>query len=98
MATWFTWLVAEDTSLMEPWIRSTKRLNALASSPNSSWAWIARRRVRSPSPWAMSCMARPIMCSGCISTRISMPRRIMMITTAITVAMMAEARNSLSIP
>ncbi|MNR68228.1 hypothetical protein D3C85_1926590 [compost metagenome] len=42
-------------------------------------------------------MARPMVSSGCISTRISMPSRAMMNTTAITMAISAEVRNSLSI-
>ncbi|MNG26306.1 hypothetical protein D3C84_1112750 [compost metagenome] len=71
-------------------------MKAVASSPNSSVEWIARRLVRSPSPWAMSCMALPITCSGCISRRISMLSNRMISTTAMTVATMAEARNSLS--
>ncbi|MNH38382.1 hypothetical protein D3C77_378300 [compost metagenome] len=55
-----------------------------------------RRRVRSPSPSAMSCIARPMTCSGSISTRISRPSKAMMISTAITVATIAEVRSSLS--
>ena len=34
--------------------------------------------------------------SGCIRKLISMPSKVMMITTAITMAMIAEVRNSLS--
>ncbi|MNR45231.1 hypothetical protein D3C85_1640540 [compost metagenome] len=45
----------------------------------------------------MSCMARPMVSSGCINRLISMPSSTMMITTAITMAMIAEVRNSLSI-
>ncbi|MNI73765.1 hypothetical protein D3C73_1297950 [compost metagenome] len=96
-ATSLTWPVAEDTSLIEVWMRSTKRLNDRPSAPNSSWPWMARRLVRSPSPSAMSCMARPMVSSGCIRKLISMPSKVMMISTAITMAMIAEVRNSLSI-
>ncbi|MOA37680.1 hypothetical protein D3C78_1592970 [compost metagenome] len=96
LATSLSWRVAEDTSRIEPWIRSTKRLKASASSPNSSLVCIARRLVRSPSPWAMSCMAQPRVRSGFISTRISMLNRKMMQTTTTSVAMSAEVRNSLS--
>ncbi|MNN27565.1 hypothetical protein D3C81_1411040 [compost metagenome] len=78
-------------------MRSTKRLNEVPSAPNSSLPWITRRLVRSPSPSAMSCIARPMVSNGCISTRMSMPSRAMMITTAITMAISAEVRNSLSI-
>lgn len=34
-------------------MRSTKRLNAVASSPSSSLDWTCRRLVRSPSPFAL---------------------------------------------
>ncbi|MCY1372678.1 hypothetical protein D9M69_599040 [compost metagenome] len=36
-ATSLTWPVAEDTSMIEVWMRSTKRLNDSPSAPNSSW-------------------------------------------------------------
>ncbi len=85
--------VAEDTSRMEPWMRSTKRLKAPASWPNSSFDCTARRRVRSPSPSAMLAMARPMSVSGRISTRISMPSRVMMNSTATAVATKAEVRK-----
>ncbi len=96
-ATSCSWRAVPATSRIDSWIRSTKRLKALANVPNSSLLVTRRRLVRSPSPWAMSCMARPMSVSGCISTRISMPRRSMMPTTAISVATIAEVRNSLSI-
>jgi methyl-accepting chemotaxis protein len=95
-ATSLTRVVAEDTSRIEAWMRSTKRLKACASSPNSSAAWIWMRRVRSPSPWAMSRMAAPSWVSGRISTRISTPSRHTISTTATSVATSAEARNSRS--
>ncbi|MNL09590.1 hypothetical protein D3C87_1303570 [compost metagenome] len=47
-----------------PWILSTKRLNEPASSPSSSWLVMVRRRVRSPSPAAMSSRLAFIKCSG----------------------------------
>ncbi|MCY1460677.1 hypothetical protein D9M71_782540 [compost metagenome] len=88
--------VAEDTSLIEAWMRSTKRLNEVASSPNSSLFCTVRRRVRSPSPSAMSRMARPMVVSGLISTGISRPSRPAMAATAMSMAMIAEVRNWLS--
>ena len=65
-------------------------VEGMARTPNSSLLVTLRRLVRSPSPWAMSCMARPMSVSGCISTRISMPRRRTMATTAISAATIAE--------
>ncbi|CRR02102.1 hypothetical protein PAERUG_P45_London_17_VIM_2_12_12_03082 [Pseudomonas aeruginosa] len=47
-----------------PWIFSTKRLKEPASSPSSSWLVTGRRRVRSPSPAAMSSRFWRIWCNG----------------------------------
>ncbi|MNZ83789.1 hypothetical protein D3C78_1025260 [compost metagenome] len=74
-------------------MRSTKWLNEVASSPNSSLRCTSRRRVRSPSPSAMSRMARPMVVSGRISTGISKPSSPAMAATAMTMAMIAEVRN-----
>ncbi|MNT48275.1 hypothetical protein D3C72_1850470 [compost metagenome] len=92
----FTWAVADDTSRIDSWMRSTNLLNEAASVPNSSTPCTLRRRVRSLSPAAMSCMARPITCRGIIRTRISRPSRAMITTTAMIMATSAEARTSFS--
>ncbi len=92
-ATSWTACVADETSRIEPWIRSTKRLKDVASSPNSSRDCTSSRRVRSPSPSAILAIARPMSVSGPISTRMSMPSSIRMKTTATTVTISAEVRK-----
>ncbi|MNN57265.1 hypothetical protein D3C81_1722450 [compost metagenome] len=74
-------------------MRSTNWLKAPPSSPNSSLLSTARRRVRSPSPWAMSCMARPMVVSGRISTWINRLSSTAMAVTATNMAIKAEVRN-----
>ena len=54
----------DSTPRIEPWIRSTNRLNAVPRTPNSSLLWMVRRLVRSPSPSAMSAMAQVMTCKG----------------------------------
>ncbi|MNI96290.1 hypothetical protein D3C73_1547010 [compost metagenome] len=58
---------------------------------------MVRRLVRSPSPSAMSSIARIMVFNGCSRTRISRPSSVIMMATAISVAMIAEVRKSLSI-
>ncbi|MOA07953.1 hypothetical protein D3C78_1276850 [compost metagenome] len=53
----FREFVVDETSVMEAWIRSPKRLKLTANWPNSSLDRIDKRRVRSPSPWAISSIA-----------------------------------------
>ena len=86
--------VAEATSRIDLWMRSTKRLKASASSPNSSRESIDRRWVRSPSPSAMPLMAWLITCSGRSRMRISPPSSRRMATTPMMVDISADTRNS----